>query len=84
MVRNHRVGKWLGFLSLSLAVVPIVYIFHAGAFPHHASTEIVVLLGGVGGSLLAALSAGVVGSRWWFIATVAAAVVAVCLCGFSP
>ena len=84
MVRNHRVCNWLGFLSISLAVVPIVYAFHADAFPDHASTEIVVLLGGVGGSLLAALSAGILGSRWWFIATVAAAVDVACLWGFSP
>jgi hypothetical protein len=84
LVRNHKVGNWLGFLSISLALVPIVYIFHADAFPEHASTEIVVLFGGVGGSLLAALSAGVLGSRWWFIATVAAAVDVVCLWGFSP
>ena len=67
-----------------LAVVPIIYIFHAEAFPNHALTEIVVLLGGVGGSLLAALSAGVLGSRWWFIATVAAVVDAVSLWSFSP
>ena len=84
MVRNHKVGNWLGFLSISLAVVPIIYIFHAEAFPNHALTEIVVLLGGVGGSLLAALSAGVLGSRWWFIATVAAVVDAVSLWAFSP
>ena len=84
MVRNQKVGNWLGFLSISLAVVPIVYIFHADSFPEHALTEIMVLLGGAGGSLLAALSAGILGSRWWFIATAAAAVDVVCLWGFSP
>ena len=82
--RNHRVGSWLGALSFALAAVPIVYIFHAGSFPHHASTETVVLLGGVGGSVVAALGAGLVGSRWWFLATLAAAVDVVCLWGFSP
>ena len=83
-LRNHKAGNWLGFLSIVLAVVPVVYIFHADAFPDHALTEIVVLLGGVGGSLLAAISAGIVGSRWWFIAALGAAVDVVCLWGFSP
>jgi hypothetical protein len=58
--RNHRVGSWLGALSIALAAAPIVYIFHADSFPHYASTETVILLGGVGGSVLAALGAGLV------------------------
>ena len=82
--RNHRIGSLLGALSVALAAVPIVYIFHPDSFPHHALTETVVLLGGVGGSVLAALGAGLVGSRWWFLATLAAAVDVVCLWGFSP
>jgi hypothetical protein len=82
--RNHRVGSWLGALSIALAAVPIVYIFRADRFPHHASTETVILLGGIGGSVLAALGAGLVGSRWWFLATLVAAVDVVFLWGFSP
>jgi hypothetical protein len=84
LVRNYRVGNWLGSFSIPLAVIPIAYIFRADAFPHHSLTETVVLLGGVGGSLLAALAAGIVGSRWWLFATLAAAVDVVCLWGFSP
>ena len=83
-VRHRKIGNALGSLSIFLAAVPIVYIFHADAFPNHALTETVVLLGGVGGSLLAALGAGIVGHRWWFIATLGAAVDLVCLWGFSP
>jgi hypothetical protein len=83
-VRNYRAGNWLGFLSAFFAIVPIVYVFHADAFPNHALTETVVLLGGIGGSLLTALGAGVVGSRWWFTATLAAATDVACLWLFSP
>jgi hypothetical protein len=84
LIRNYRVGNWLGAFSIPLAVIPIAYIFHADFFPNHALTETVVLLGGVGGSLLAALAAGIVGSRWWFFATLAPAMDVVCLWGFSP
>lgn len=84
MIRNHTVGNWLGFLSISLAVIPIIYVLHPDAFPNQALAEIVVLLGGLGGSLLASLSAGVLGSRWWFVAAVAVVVDTVCLWGFSP
>ena len=77
-------GNWLGSLSIPLAVIPALYISRADAFPRHALTETVVLVGGVGGSLLAALAAGIVGSRWWFLATLAAAADVVCLLGFSP
>ena len=83
-VRHRKIGNALGSLSIILAAVPIVYIFRADAFPNRALTEAGVLLGGVGGSLLAALGAGIVGPRSWFIATLGAAVDVVCLCGFSP
>jgi hypothetical protein len=43
-----------------------------------------VLIGGVGGSLIAALIAGVIGSRWWLLALLGAALDAVCIVGFSP
>jgi hypothetical protein len=82
-VRNKKVASWLGFLSILLSIVPILYIFHVDRFPNLAQTEAVVIIGGVGGSFLAALSAGVSGSRW-FLATVAAATDVVCLWGFSP
>jgi hypothetical protein len=84
LVRNYRVGNWLGSFSILLAVIPVAYVFRADAFPDLALTETVVLLGGLGGSLLAALAAGIVGSRWWFFASLAAAMDVVCLWGFSP
>lgn len=84
LVRSYRIGNWLGAFSIPLAVIPVLYIFRADVFPNHAPVEAVVLIGGVGGSLLAALAAGIVGSRWWFLATLAAAVDLVCLWGFSP
>ena len=83
-LRRRRVGNALGSISILLAAVPVFYIFRADIFPNHASTETVVLLGGVGGSLLASLGAGLVGSRWWFIATLGAAVDVLCLWWFSP
>ena len=82
--RNSKIGNCLGFLSILLAIVPVLYIFHADTSPNHALTETVVLIGGVGGSVLAALGAGLVGSRLWFIAILAAALDVISLWGFSP
>jgi len=70
--------------SLLLAVVPIVYVFDAGLFPAHALIETLVLIGGVGGSLIAALVAGLIGSRWWFAALAGGLLDVVLACGFSP
>jgi hypothetical protein len=83
-VRSKKVASWLGILSILLFSVPIVCIFHADRFPNLAQTEALVIIGGVGGSFIAALSAGVIGSRWWLLATLAAATDVVCLWGFSP
>jgi len=84
LLRNRKAANWLGFISILLSVIPLVYIFHTEMFPEHALTEAVVLIGGVGGSLIAALSAGLMGSRWWFIATLAAAMDVLFWWGFSP
>jgi len=70
-------ANWLGTLSVFFSIVPILYIFHSELFPQDALIEAVVLVGGAGGSLLAALGAGLVGSRWWFIASLAAVVDAI-------
>jgi hypothetical protein len=83
-VHSKDVASRLGFLSILLSIIPIVYIFYADRFPSLAHTEAVVIIGGVGGSFLAALTAGVIGSRWWLFATLAAAMDIVCLWGFSP
>ena len=62
-LRNRKVRTGLGFTSILLSFLTPVYIFHPESFPDHALTESVVLLGGVGGSLLAAVGAGLIGSR---------------------
>jgi len=84
LFRNNTIGNGLGCLSILLAIVPPLYIFYSDIFPNHPLTESVVLIGGVGGSVLAALAAGLVGSRWWFIATLAAGLDVASLWGFSP
>ena len=83
-LRNKKVGTGIGLLSILLSIVSVFYIFQSETFPQHALTEEIVLLGGVGGSVLAALSAGLIGSRWWFLATLAAAMDIGFLWGFSP
>jgi hypothetical protein len=65
---SRRAANWVGFLSILLAIVPVAYVFHADKFPDYALTESVVLIGGVGGSLAAALLAGLIGCRWWLLA----------------
>jgi hypothetical protein len=82
-LHRQTVANELGFVSVLLAVVPVVYVFHADFFPNHALTESVVLIGGIGGSLFAALVAGLVGSRWWFFALGGVMDVVVAY-GFSP
>lgn len=41
-------------------MIPLAYIARPDAFPYHALTESGVLIGGVGGSLFAALIAGLI------------------------
>lgn len=81
--RNFKVGNRLGFTSIFLAVVPLLYIFVPTAFPENNLTAHLVLFGGVGGSLLMALGAGFFGSRWWFFALLGPAIPLV-LMRFSP
>ena len=69
--RSRRVANWVGFLSILLAITPVAYAFHADRFPDNALTESVVLIGGVSGSLAAALLAGLIGCRWWLLASLA-------------
>ena len=84
LIHKKKAANWLGVLSVLLSVIPLLYIFHTEMFPNDALTETVVLIGGVGGSLLMALSAGVIGTRWWFIATLGAAMDVAFLLSFSP
>jgi hypothetical protein len=82
--RNEKAANWMGSLSLLLSVIPVIYINHADAFPNSANTEFVVLFVFVGGSLLLALSAGLIGSRWWFVAILGAVIDAVAMWLVSP
>src|SRR5260221_5805162 len=81
--RNSKIGNCLGFLSILLAIVPVLYIFHADTFPNYTLTETVVLIGGVGGTVLAAFGVGFVGSRLWLIAIFAGPVEVIALWGFG-
>ena len=81
---NNKTANCLGLLNIFVSVVPLLYVFHSEMFPTHGLTETAVLVGGVGGSLLAALSTGLIGSRWWFVASLASVVDVVVLWGFSP
>lgn len=83
-LRYNKIGNALGSLSILLAVVPVVYVFHPDAFPNHALTEKIVLLGCVGGSPLAAVAAGISGSGRWFLATVGVFVDVFCMWWFNP
>ena len=70
--RSRRAANWLGFLSVLLAIMPLAYVFHVDRFPDvYALTESGILIGGVCGSVAAALLAGLVGSRWWLLALLA-------------
>ena len=71
--RSRRAANWVGFLSILLAIMPVAYAFHADRFHDHALTESVVLIGGIGGSLAAALLAGLIGCRWWLLASLCGA-----------
>ena len=71
--RSRKAANWVAFLSILLAITPVAYAFHADRFPDNGLTESVVLIGGVGGSLAAALLAGIIGSRWWLLASLAGA-----------
>lgn len=82
--RRRTVANWFGAASIVLSLVPAMYVTHAEVFPKLPLTEYVVLIGGVGGSLLAALIAGLVGSRWWLVALLGAALDVVLATAFSP
>ena len=83
-LHRRTAANWLGLVSILLAVVLLVYVFHADSFPNYALTESVVLIGGIGGSLFAALVAGLVGSRWWLMALLGGVMDVVVAYGFSP
>jgi hypothetical protein len=69
--RNYKAGSWLGFCSIVLAAIPLSFIFIPSVVPPND------LIGffGLGGSLLLALGAGLIGSRRWFFALLGPALV---------
>jgi hypothetical protein len=75
LVRNYQTGRWLGILSILLAVISLAFILLPG-FPQNNLTGYMVICGGGGASVLCALGVGLVGSRLWFLATLGPAMVA--------
>jgi hypothetical protein len=78
-VRNYRAGNCLGICSIVLTVIPLWFIFIPTAVPPND------LIGyfGWGGSVVMALGAGGMASRWWLSALLGPASVIVLLL-FSP
>jgi hypothetical protein len=82
-VRNQKAGSKLGFFSIVLGVIPVLFILAPMLFPQNNLTGYVVICGLGGGSLLTALGAGLIGSRRWFLALLAPGTVILLLL-FSP
>jgi hypothetical protein len=82
-LHRRTLASALGVASVFLCVIPLAYLTRPDAFPFDPLTESVVLVVGVGGSLFAALIAGFIGSRWWLLALLGAALDAVFV-GFRP
>jgi hypothetical protein len=82
--RNTKASNWLGSGSVVLSIVPLIYISHPEILPDASLTEATILIGGVGGSLLMALGAGFLGSRWWLLAILGSVLDAVLIFAFSP
>jgi len=39
---RQKLANWLGFVSLVLSVLPVLYVFYADSFPHNALTDVIV------------------------------------------
>jgi hypothetical protein len=80
-IRNKNVGSKFGFLSIILSAVPLAALLMPG-FPEG---EVIghVVTGAWGASVLFAVVAGVIGSRWWFLSLLGPGIVAALL-RFSP
>jgi len=81
--KKASLANFLGLTSLSLTIVPLTYIAYPEVYPDASLTEAIVLLGGIACSFLAALAAGFLGSRWWFVA-ILGSILVLCLLAFSP
>jgi cadmium resistance protein CadD (predicted permease) len=79
LVRNYKTGNWLGFCSIVLAAIPLSFIL----IPNVVPANDLIGFFGIGGSLVMAVGAGLIGSRWWFFALLGPAIPFV-LMRFSP
>jgi hypothetical protein len=70
LVRNYKTGSWLGFCSIVLAAIPLSFIL----IPNVPANDLIGFFG-IGGSLVMAVGAGLIGSRLWFIALLGPALV---------
>jgi len=82
LVRNYKLGNRLGFLSVLLAAAPLAFILVPG-LPQDTVTGYIVICGAGGASLLFAVGAGLIGSRFWFLALLGIAMV-LALVLFNP
>jgi hypothetical protein len=80
LVRNYKAGNKLGFCSIVLAVIPLSFILMPTAFREMPWANLTGFLG-LGGSLILALTAGFIGSRWWFFAMLGPGLIVVLLLG---
>lgn len=71
LVRNYKTGSWLGFCSIVLAAIPLSFILIPNAVP---ANDLIGFFG-IGGSLVMAVGAGLIGSRLWLIALLGPALV---------
>jgi cadmium resistance protein CadD (predicted permease) len=71
LVRNYKTGSWLGFCSIVLAAIPLSFIL----IPNVVPANDLIGFFGIGGSLVMAVGAGLIGSRLWFIALLGPALV---------
>jgi hypothetical protein len=62
-VGKYKIGNLLGFVSVILSIVPLSFIL----IPTASHPNDLIGLLGLGGSLVTALVAGCMGSRWWFL-----------------
>lgn len=70
LARNYKTGSWLGLCSIVLAAIPLSFLL----IPSIPTNDLIGFLG-IGGSLVMAVGAGLIGSRLWFFALLGPALV---------
>lgn len=84
MLQNTKVGNTLGLVSIAFCGLIPVFIFRPDVFPQHLLAEEFVFYAGIGGSIVAALCAGLIGSRWWFLGLLGTILDFLLMIFFSP